>query len=1290
MAITVDVFTKVVEASLKNSSQTIEGHFLKTGEKSGENFARSMSQAVQKSPDLQKAFDKAADAAGKLRVEQEKLDAVNKKSNATDAQKIAQAEKVAKAKRDEERAVKDAANAYEKLNDSATRSIASVGNSFDGINRGATGMLNILANVTGGTRFGGLTSELASMASGFTTAGSAVGGFGASFAAAGLIAGGTVVVGLAAAAAGVVALTDKLYDLGSEWDSTFDSIRTKTGATGDMLAQLKESVTDTAGQIPESLGTIGDIAASVATNLKLVGDPAEQLIISLGNLKHMGFDTDVHSLGMAFRALSVDSTDYQAVLEQLVNLQQTTGITIDQATGAIEQNAGALKAFGFTAGEVITIMRDFESAGVDPDKGLGALNKAFKELTDAGLEPTKANLQKVFDEIKGFIDSGQITRANEELNQLFGPKGGGLSWVELIKDGELNLNDLTTAIDAPRSSIQAMADDTYDFSERWDEFVNRAKVSLGPLGDMVFNFVNDGLDSIVQWIDLHKTDIIDFFIGVGDVSIEVVKGISKFIAMLTDQVTQITKGLEPLVRFMGNAENLFGLRNTDSGDKLLSIADGLRDFNRAADSVSETLRDSETFWDNVKDKWDEAGRKAREAASGIQDNADAVNNQADANANLADSLKKLNELGPVPIFGTPGNSQGPVGLPGMFPGTGPRKFAADGATNRYEPGMVPNNRKLMDAVTDVFGVKAAADTGRRDKFGEHGSGQALDIMVNPGGVLGSKTAEGQMTGAQINQWLLAHAEEFGLQYTIWQGKQWNPDGTTAPNSGQGITGGHWDHVHARVKPGPATGMRRWGPMGGFPADGPGAGDMGGINPMLPAGTPSPIPGLQEGPVGSTFGYNEFGEPGYYRPDSDSVRSAERSKTNADKAVSKAEERLKDLQKDIADLEAQRTTLNSQKTDRDIEQKNKQIKDLQDQIADLKDNAGEAQRRLDDARQGRFTPAREATRSRSGSRGGGLQIGAPLADDLGISEGLSGMAKFLTTFLANLAFAPMAGALSAIAQSTPTNGAGGLIGMAALQNPSMMPSLSSMGPTPLGGGLGAGLIPGIGPTSPGAGIGPGTVGAPGMVPGLTPPGGGGKAGTPQTSMAPAPGTGGGFGGIGSSGIGGIAMQGISAGIGAAGLAMDGMMPGAGTAASMAAQIGLQVGNRTSAYLGQLGAIGVGGLLETFLPHNSPIADPNNSWFGRIAGGIAGARPALPNSAGGGEQGPDGQPQGAGESAPPQSPEEAAKLAQQNGGGQAGGPMVKVENLNNYSNDGGQSVANQIGRMQMASYASGMPR
>ena len=55
-------------------------------------------------------------------------------------------------------------------------------------------------------------------------------------------------------------------------------------------------------------------------------------------------------------------------------------------------------------------------------------------------------------------------------------------------------------------------------------------------------------------------------------------------------------------------------------------------------------------------------------------------------------------------------------------------------------------------------------------------------------------------------------------------------------------------------------------------------------------------------------------------------------------------------------------------------------------------------------------------------------------------------------------------------------------------------------------------------------------------------------------------------------------------------------------------------RAIAYAGQLAGIGVSGLMETFSLNDSAPADPGNSWLGRIAMGVAGARPALPNSAG----------------------------------------------------------------------------
>lgn len=93
-----------------------------------------------------------------------------------------------------------------------------------------------------------------------------------------------------------------------------------------------------------------------------------------------------------------------------------------------------------------------------------------------------------------------------------------------------------------------------------------------------------------------------------------------------------------------------------------------------------------------------------------------------------------------------------------------------------------------------------------------------------------------------------------------------------------------------------------------------------------------------------------------------------------------------------------------------------------------------------------------------------------------------------------------------------------------------------------------------------------------------------------------------------------------GLGVGGMAMDAAMMGAGAlnaiapGAGAAAQIGIQVANRAIKYAGQVAGIGVSGLFETLSVGDNPLGSIGNSWFGKIAGGLAGARPALPNMAG----------------------------------------------------------------------------
>lgn len=573
-------------------------------------------------------------------------------------------------------------------------------------------------------------------------------------------------------------------------------------------------------------------------------------------------------------------------------------------------------------------------------------------------------------------------------------------------------------------------------------------------------------------------------------------------------------------------------------------------------------------------------------------------------------------------------------------------------------GLTPNAANLNNIISSLFPMLPDAGGWRPpDGFNEHSSGEAIDFMVG----------QNAMLGQAINDFILQNAKALGVQYTIWEGMTRYPDGSMTPNvvPGGDPTKNHFDHVHARVNPGP--------PVAGGIAF-PGAGAGGAAAGMMGGGTVV---------------------------DPEAVLRAEMSLQTAKNDVE--QKRLRVLELEAKGNASQRELLTAK-----------------NDVAEAENKYRLAEINVAQARQGKYKELDGKMKSAADGLG---QIGAALADDFGLSEGLPGMAKWLTTFLANLAFAPALGAMSAVAGGPAQQTGFGMLGTLGAQNiaagksplglsqpigfPGMgmpgygaptvapfgtgipavgaggVPGASAMGPAPLGGGMGTpmtSLAPGAGAT------GAGGLGTGGLVPGLAPlpsatfgqpPHGlsagaapGPAQGTPMTSMSP----GGAMGGGGFAGLGGLPMQAISSAAQAGGMALNAIAPGAGPIASQAAQTGIQLANRTIGYLGQLAGIGVGGLLETFLPNNSPIADPSKSWIGRLAAGFSGARPALPNTAG--------------TPAPAQTP--LPEQQQQQQGGQGGGPMVNIENMVNQTPDGGQSVANQIGRMQLSGYAAGGPR
>ena len=142
MGISLPVGSHLDESQARRTANRAEDVFSSAGRQAGDAFSRNVNQGIGRvdtakarlqAEQLQRAYDKAADAAGKLRAEEAKLAAVNAASNSTNVQKIAAAERVEKARRAESRAVRELTNDLRNMEDAgrsaqqASENVAAMG-----------------------------------------------------------------------------------------------------------------------------------------------------------------------------------------------------------------------------------------------------------------------------------------------------------------------------------------------------------------------------------------------------------------------------------------------------------------------------------------------------------------------------------------------------------------------------------------------------------------------------------------------------------------------------------------------------------------------------------------------------------------------------------------------------------------------------------------------------------------------------------------------------------------------------------------------------------------------------------------------------------------------------------------------------------------------------------------------------------------------------------------------------------------------------------------------------------
>lgn len=360
---------------------------------------------------------------------------------------------------------------------------------------------------------------------------------------------------VAAGAAGLVAF--------SEVDEALDTIITKTGATGDVADSLATSFENVGSNTHLELQTVGEAIGEVNTQFGFMDKKLEDstnYILQFAEINGTDVSQSAIYARQAIEAYDLSYDDLNKVLDVTTKTSQNTGQAVDSLFDSAIKGAPQIKQLGLSFGEGVTLMGQFEQAGVDGNAALSSLSKATVAYAKDG-KSLSEGLGELQDKIK---NASSETDAINAAAEVFGTKGGP-RMADAIRRGTLNLEDLAKIADESQGSVGETFEATLDPIDKSNQAMNNAKLALADVGESVqisllpfFEMAIDALKSFKGWWDSLDQGTKNWIITLAGIA-AVIGPALVVIGTLMSSVTKITAGVKDLATVWSGLGKLFGL-----------------------------------------------------------------------------------------------------------------------------------------------------------------------------------------------------------------------------------------------------------------------------------------------------------------------------------------------------------------------------------------------------------------------------------------------------------------------------------------------------------------------------------------------------------------------------------------------------------------------------------------------------------------------------------------------------------------------------------------------------------
>ena len=264
-----------------------------------------------------------------------------------------------------------------------------------------------------------------------------------------------------------------------ELDEGYDTIVTKTRATGEALEGLTKSADNVFGTMPEDMSTVGEAIGEVNTRFHTTGTELEKTskqFIQFATINGTNVTQSVDQVDKIMKAWNVDASQTGNLLGLLTAKAQETGISVDTLESNVLDNNAAFKEMGLSLPQAINLMAQFDANGVDSTQAMAGLKKALQNATAEG----KSMDEALSDTIGSIKNAKTETEAMQIATELFGKKGAA-EMTKAIRENRIDLTSLSSSMEEYGTTVEDTYNETLDPIDNAKVAMNNAKLALSTL-----------------------------------------------------------------------------------------------------------------------------------------------------------------------------------------------------------------------------------------------------------------------------------------------------------------------------------------------------------------------------------------------------------------------------------------------------------------------------------------------------------------------------------------------------------------------------------------------------------------------------------------------------------------------------------------------------------------------------------------------------------------------------------------------------------------------------------------